>query len=117
MNTPIVEILATVEDGGLKNLLSPPRKTHRPANKKDKSKYYRFHKDHNHDTSTYYALKDQIEDLICQGCLKKDVCSWDQAEPTRSNKDDKKEWSQTPPQHTCDRPPVINTIAGGPSGG
>ena len=33
-------------------------------NKRNKSKYYRFHQDHGHDTDKCYDLKQQIEVLI-----------------------------------------------------
>ena len=33
-------------------------------NKWNKSKYYRFHQDHRHDTNECYNLKQQIEVLI-----------------------------------------------------
>ncbi|XP_022156001.1 uncharacterized protein LOC111022976 [Momordica charantia] len=63
-NRPIAEIHAVVEEGGFENLLSLLGKSRKQSGKKDKTKYCRFHKDHDHDTSTCYALKDQIEDLI-----------------------------------------------------
>lgn len=88
-NRPIAEILEAVEEGGFENLLSPPGKTRKPSGKKDKTKYCRFHKDHGYDTSTCYALKDQIEDLIRRGYLKKYVGSRDIDEPTASNKDNR----------------------------
>ena len=35
-------------------------------NKRLRNKYYRFHRDHGHDTSICYDLKQQIEALIRQ---------------------------------------------------
>lgn len=35
------------------------------------TKYYYFHWDHRHDIESYYALKEQIEDLVQKGHLNK----------------------------------------------
>ncbi|KAF3435535.1 hypothetical protein FNV43_RR22624 [Rhamnella rubrinervis] len=43
------------------NLLKWPAKIKTPPEKKDKTKYCRFHKDHGHNTEDYVALKDEIE--------------------------------------------------------
>ena len=42
-------------------------------NKRPKNKYYRFHRDHGHDTFKCYDLKQQIETLIKQGKLQRFV--------------------------------------------
>ena len=42
-------------------------------NKRSRDKYYRFHRDHGHDTTDYYDLKQQIEALIRQGKLQRFV--------------------------------------------
>ena len=39
--------------------------------KRSKDKYYRFYRDHDHDTSDCYDLKQQIEALIRQGKLQR----------------------------------------------
>ena len=39
-------------------------------NKRNKSKYCRFHRDHGHGTDECYDLKQQIENLIKQGKLR-----------------------------------------------
>ena len=41
--------------------------------KQSKDKYYRFHRDHGHDTADCYDLKQQIEALIREGKLQKFV--------------------------------------------
>lgn len=41
-----------------------------PPKKRDRSRYYYFHKDHEYHTSECWALKKQIEELIRQGKLK-----------------------------------------------
>ncbi|GAV58204.1 LOW QUALITY PROTEIN: hypothetical protein CFOL_v3_01738, partial [Cephalotus follicularis] len=43
------------------------------AKKRDTEKYYRYHRDHGHDTKECKHLKNQIEDLICKGHLCKYV--------------------------------------------
>lgn len=40
------------------------------ATKHNKDKYYRFHKDHDHDTKEPRQLKYEIENLIERGYLK-----------------------------------------------
>ena len=39
-------------------------------NKRNRNKYYRFHRDHGHDTDKCFDLKQQIENLIRQGKLR-----------------------------------------------
>ena len=39
-------------------------------NKRNKNKYFCFHRDHRHDTGECYDLKQQIENLIRQGKLR-----------------------------------------------
>ena len=39
-------------------------------NKRNRNKYYRFHRDHGHDTDECFNLKQQIENLIRQGKLR-----------------------------------------------
>lgn len=49
------------------------RKLKITANKRDRSKYYEFHKDHDHNIGHSIALKNEIEGLIRRGKLSKYV--------------------------------------------
>ncbi|KAK0584356.1 hypothetical protein LWI29_011870 [Acer saccharum] len=60
------EILSVVEDKGLAKY---PRQQSNNA-RRDTTKYCRFHKDHRHDTSKCFQLRDHIESLIREGHLK-----------------------------------------------
>ncbi|XP_022158583.1 uncharacterized protein LOC111025038 [Momordica charantia] len=109
----ISEILTNIEESGMEKLLKRPEKLRGEPEKRNKDKYCRFHRDHGHNTSNCWELKCQFEDLIQDGYFKKFV-----GKP-RSNSVEKKEErkrSRTPPRRD-DRPAVINTIFGGPSGG
>ncbi|XP_065629328.1 uncharacterized protein LOC136067423 [Quercus suber] len=57
---------STVKDEGV---LPFPGKLKGDPNKRFRDKYCRFHRDHGHDTTNYYNLKQQIEALIRQGKL------------------------------------------------
>ena len=46
-----------------------PGKLKGDPNKRSGDKYYHFHRDHGHDISECYDLKQQIEALIIQGKL------------------------------------------------
>ncbi|GAV89262.1 hypothetical protein CFOL_v3_32680, partial [Cephalotus follicularis] len=50
-----------------------PAKLRTPAEKRDTEKYCRYHRDHGHDTKECKQLKNQIEDLILKGHLRKYV--------------------------------------------
>uniref|UniRef100_A0A6J1E0L8 Uncharacterized protein LOC111025310 n=1 Tax=Momordica charantia TaxID=3673 RepID=A0A6J1E0L8_MOMCH len=115
LNASIAEIYAVVEDTDMEVLFASPEKLRRPSGKRNKRLYCRFHKDHGHDTSRCFHLKEQVEDLIRIGYLKKYVGSREQAELEGSAREEKRERSQ-PPRPKEDRPAVINTIHGGPSG-
>lgn len=65
-------------------MFSPPEMIRRTSNKMDKNRYCRFHRDHGHNTSQYFDLKEQIEDLIRRGHLKNYVRNKDQAKPEKS---------------------------------
>jgi len=53
--------------------LAFPGKLKGDPNKRSRDKYYRFHRDHDHETSNCYDLKQQIEALIRQGKLQRFV--------------------------------------------
>ncbi|XP_022152854.1 uncharacterized protein LOC111020479 [Momordica charantia] len=101
---PIFEILTNIEETGMEKLLKRPEKLRGDPEKRNTDKYCRFHRDHGHNTSNYWELKRQIEDLIQDGYFKKFV-----GKP-RSNSVEKKEERKrlrTPPRRD-DRPAVIN---------
>ncbi|GAV73474.1 hypothetical protein CFOL_v3_16959 [Cephalotus follicularis] len=50
-----------------------PEKLRFPTEKRDVEKYCRYHRDHGHDTEECRQLKNQIEDLIQKGHLRKYV--------------------------------------------
>ena len=58
---PVDKILAQIKD---KHYLKWPRPLHSSPNVRDKRKYCRFHKDHDHYTEDCKDLKEQIEELI-----------------------------------------------------
>ncbi|XP_030969942.1 uncharacterized protein LOC115990235 [Quercus lobata] len=87
--------------------LTFPRKLKGDSNKWPRDRYYRFHRNHGHDTADCYDLKQQIEALIKQGKLQKFVS---------------RERTDPPPQeqalrrdNECPKPPLgdIRMIVGG----
>ena len=56
-----------------KGTLTFPSKLKGDPSKRLRDKYYRFHRDHGHDTADCYDLKQQIEALIRQGKLQRFV--------------------------------------------
>ena len=54
--------------------LTFPNKLKGDLSKRSRDKYCCFHRDHDHDTSDYYDLKQQIEALIRQGKLQRFIC-------------------------------------------
>ncbi|XP_065615885.1 uncharacterized protein LOC111986047 [Quercus suber] len=57
--------------GGRTGALTFPGKLKGDPSKRSRDKYCRFHRDHGHDTTDCYDLKQQIEALIRQGKLQK----------------------------------------------
>ena len=70
LNTPRAEILATIEN---EDYLKKPRPMKTPADKRSKDKYCRFHRDHGHDTEECHQLKEEIQELINRGFLRRFV--------------------------------------------
>ncbi|XP_022134815.1 uncharacterized protein LOC111006997 [Momordica charantia] len=110
---PISEILTNIKENGLEKLLKQPDKLKGDPKKRNKDRYYSFHRDHGNDTSSYWELKRQIENLILDGYFKKYV---DKPGLSSTEKKEERKRSRMPPRRD-DRPAVINTIFGGPSGG
>nr|XP_023879902.1 uncharacterized protein LOC111992266 [Quercus suber] len=63
---PVDKILIEIKD---EHYLKWPRPLHSSPNVRDKNKYCRFHKDHDHYTEDCRDLKEQIEELIQRGKL------------------------------------------------
>ena len=66
LSRPISEVMAAAE---AQNLLKRPNKMKSPPEKRDREKYYRFHRDHGHNTEDCFRLKMAIEKLIERGHL------------------------------------------------
>ena len=104
LTAPIDQVLMQIKDD---EALTYPEKLKGDPNRRSRDKYCRFHRDHGHDTTDCYNLKQQIEALIKQGKLQKCV---------------KKERVDLPPQeqnpqkdNEHPRPPIgdIKKIVGG----
>ena len=54
-----------------KDFIKWPRKIKTNPIRRNKNKYYEFHKDHGHNTEDCFQLKAQITDLIKKGYLRK----------------------------------------------
>ena len=70
LTAPIDQVLMQIKDEGA---LTFPGKLKGDPNKRPRDKYYCFHRDHRHDTTNCYDLKQQIEALIRQGKLQRFV--------------------------------------------
>ena len=68
LNNPIDQVLMQIKD---ERALTFPHKLKENSSKRSRDKYYRFHRDHGHDMSNCYDLKQQIEALIMQGKLQR----------------------------------------------
>ncbi|XP_077226391.1 uncharacterized protein LOC143859619 [Tasmannia lanceolata] len=103
------------------------------GNKRDKSKYCRFHGDHGHDTDECRHLKEEIELLINRGYLRKYVKEDDRRREQRERSPRGQSPRGSAPPSARDKSPapasprpeihrslpngVINTIMGGPAAG
>ena len=70
MIAPINQVLMQIKDEGTLTFLG---KLKGDPNKRSKDEYRHFHRDHGHDTTDCYDLKQQIEALIRQGQLQRFV--------------------------------------------
>ena len=87
LNSPMEQVLHQIQrDYPLKW----PLPSWTPSNRKDQSKYCRFHQDHGHNTDDCINLKDQVETLIHQGRLSRFTDTRPQqrqrTEPLRNNR-------------------------------
>ncbi|KAK0577921.1 hypothetical protein LWI29_002373 [Acer saccharum] len=113
--TPLIgdqkEILSVVEDKGLAKY---PRQQSANA-RRDTTKYCWFHKDHGHETSKCFQLRDHIESLIKDGHLKDFALKGDKhggrQDSCKGNVQERKSPRRNSPNAT------INTIFGGPHTG
>ena len=69
LTAPVDQVLMQIKD---EEALTYPRKMKGDPNRRSKD-YCRFHRDHDHDTTDCYDLKQQIEALIKQGNLQRFV--------------------------------------------
>ena len=70
LTAPINQVLMQIKDEGA---LTFPKKLKGDPNKRLRDKYCRFHRDHEHDTTDCYDMKQQIEALIRQWKLQRFV--------------------------------------------
>ncbi|XP_077246024.1 uncharacterized protein LOC143885861 [Tasmannia lanceolata] len=130
LNTSGRHILAAIKG---EEFVRWPTRMISKGNKRDKSKYCQFHRDHGHDTDECWHLKEEIELMINRGYLKKYV---------KDDGDRRERRGRSPQGHSPRRPPsspvrnkslppvsplpevrrsqpngVTNTIMGGPTDG
>ena len=70
LTAPIDQVLMQIKDEWV---LTFPGKLKGNPNKRSRDKYCHFHRDHGHDTTDCYDLKQEIEALIRQGKLQRFV--------------------------------------------
>nr|XP_027072020.1 uncharacterized protein LOC113696835 [Coffea arabica] len=122
------QILAVMKTEGLGDR---PPKMGTPRNKRNQDRYCAFHRDVGHDTEGCWALKREIEDLVQRGFLGRFVRQGRPGqEPGRTYRGERSEGQHrdrpdrrgvprgySPDQDAHNLAGVINTIAGGPTGG
>ncbi|XP_065618685.1 uncharacterized protein LOC136062902 [Quercus suber] len=110
---PVDKILTQIQD---EHNLKWPWPLHSSPSVRDKSKYCRFHKDHDHYTEDCRDLKEQIEELIRKGKLQKFIKKGEYSKFRDENKGQHASSSKSgsrqsqPPQNVIGE---IQTIAGG----
>ena len=111
---PVNKILTQIKD---EHYLKWPRPLHSSPNVRDKNKYYRFHKDHGHNTEDCRDLKELVEELIQKGKLQKYVKKNEYSKFKNDNKSQHESSSRNddrpfqPPQDVIGE---IKMIIGGP---
>ncbi|KAL5572616.1 hypothetical protein UlMin_022213 [Ulmus minor] len=109
--TPLTETVATVfNQAEHRGIFNYPPGIRTPANKRDNTKYYRFHRDTRHTTEECRVLKDEVERLIQKGQLREYVRGANQqprqpAQPVAR------------PQQQDNHDLEVRTIMGGPATG
>ncbi|GAV72592.1 hypothetical protein CFOL_v3_16080 [Cephalotus follicularis] len=89
-----------------------PEKLRIPAENRNVEKYCRYHHDHGHDTEECRQLKNQIEDLIRKGHLRKYV-DRDAPQGRREQRREEAPWQQEERQEQQQPRGAIHTISGG----
>ena len=111
---PVNKILTQIKD---EHYLKWPRPLHSSPNVRDKNKYYRFHKDHGHNTEDCRDLKELVEELIQKGKLQKYVKKNEYSKFKNDNKSQHESSSRNddrPSQPPQDVIGEIKTITGRP---
>ncbi|KAK0594730.1 hypothetical protein LWI29_017950 [Acer saccharum] len=105
------EILSVVEDKGLAKY---PRQQSANA-MRDTTKYCRFHKDHGHETSKCFQLRNHIESLIRDGHLKDFALKGDKHGGRQDSRQGNRQDRKSPRRNSPNA--AINTIFDGPHTG
>ncbi|GAA0161349.1 hypothetical protein LIER_17685 [Lithospermum erythrorhizon] len=114
----VAEVFSEIED---KNLLPKTMRMRSAPGRRDKNRYYEYHREHGHDTNECRILKAELEKLIKRGYLKefvdketqRDVPSHNRRSNLLDNRPKVKREQLEAPPLTC----RINTICGGIAGG
>src|SRR3954465_7444020 len=72
LNRPRTQVLDHIRREGY-NISEPKRLNSELAHQRRKDRYFRFHRDHGHDTEHCHQLKEEIEQFIKKGYLKRFV--------------------------------------------
>ncbi|GAV56861.1 hypothetical protein CFOL_v3_00402 [Cephalotus follicularis] len=91
-----------------------PEKLRTPAENRNVEKYCRYHRDHGHDTEECRQLKNQIEDLIRKGHLRRYV---DRDAPQGRREQRREEAPRQQEEQQQQPRGVIHTISGGVASG
>ncbi|XP_052179879.1 uncharacterized protein LOC127793139 [Diospyros lotus] len=105
-----------------------PRPMKAPSDKRNRSKYCRFHRDHGHDKEECHQLKEEIQELINRGFLRsyvaktgdsqgrKDRRSRSRSPPKRDRAEDRNRAQRERSHRREDdhpQPPIFHTLAAG----